>query len=71
MELNILPLFESFAHVVIPFIRQRCELLILVLKLSERQLLHYLYIESAPHSILPVDSQELFQGSELQLGNVA
>ena len=71
MELDILALFESFAHVVVPFIGQTFQLRILVLKLSESQLLHYFYIEGASHSILTVNAQELCQWSELKLGNVA
>ena len=71
MKLDILAMFESFAHVVVPFIGQTFELRISLLKLSESELLHYLDIEGASHSILVVDPQELFQRSKLELGNVA
>ena len=71
MELDILALFESFAHVVVPFIGQTFEFRILVLNLSESQLLHYFYIEGASHSILAVNPQKLFQWSELKLGSIA
>ena len=71
MKLYVMALSESLPHVVVPFIGQTFELRILVLKLSESKLLHYLYIEGATHSILPVDPQELFQWSELKLGYIA
>ncbi|MCA1607688.1 MAG: hypothetical protein LC775_19985, partial [Acidobacteria bacterium] len=66
MKLDILALSKSFAHMVVPFIGQTFELRILVLKFSKGELLHYLYVERASYSILPVDPQELFQWSELK-----
>ena len=70
MKLDVLALFESFAHVVVPFIGQPLEFRIFLLKLSESELLHYLCIEGTFDSVLPVDLQEFFQWSELKLGNV-